>query len=96
MALHADHEVVRQQHRADRLPLAPREARRLEARLDGIGVGQRRALSAPRPHRRQHVAFSLHRPVGDEGPVHPPAFHLDELAAGRTSRAIAASTSASV
>ena len=80
MALHADHEVVRQEHRADRLPLAPREARRLEPRLDGIGVGQRHALSAPRPHRRQHAAFSLHRPVGDEGPVHPPAFHLDQLA----------------
>ena len=80
MALHADHEVVRQQHRADRLPLAPGEARRPEPRLDGIGVGQRRALAAPRPHRRQHVAFGLHRPVGDEGPVHPPAFHLDQLA----------------
>ena len=83
MALHADHEVVRQQHRADRLPLAPGEARRLEPRLDGICAGQRRSLAAPRPHRRQHAALRAHRPVGDEGPVHPLAFRLDELAAGR-------------
>ena len=80
MALHADHEIVRQEHRADRLPLTLREARRLEPLLHHLPVRQRHALSAPRPHRRQHAAFGLHRPIGDEGPVHPPAFHLDQLA----------------
>ena len=56
------------------------------------------AMPLPRPARIDgpHAAFSLHRPVGDEGPVHPPAFRLDELAVTDTSRAIAASTSASV
>ena len=81
IALHADDEVVREQHRPDRLLLAPGQAGPVEPLLHRLPVRQRHALPAPRPHRGQHAAFGLHRPVGDEGPVHAPALDLDQLAA---------------
>ena len=79
MALHTDHQIVRQQHRADRFLLPIGQPGPGKAFFDGLPVGERHAVAAPRPHRGQHAAFRLHRPVGDEGAVHPAPLHLDQV-----------------
>jgi len=95
VALHADHEIVRQEHRTDRLLLAPGEARRLEPR--SMVSAPASAMPFPRPARidasTRRSAFTA-RSVTKARSI--PRRSTSISSPSRTSRAITASTSASV
>ena len=80
MALHPDHQVVRQQHRAHRLLLAPGQPAVGEAFLHRVRAPERPALTLPVPHEGEDLPLRPYRPFGYEGAVHAFPLHLDLLA----------------